>query len=186
MAEKEHVTPLMPKATAIWLIDHTALTFQQIAESCGLHLLEVEALADDEDDAALKGENPIYSGQLTAEEIKRCEGDETARLTFSDPVAGIVLKPKRDRKYMPRAYRQDRPDAIAWVIKNYPALTDHKICKLLSTTSKTVQAIRRKTHINMATITPKHPVLLGLCTEEQLREATAALGAPDGEHEVSF
>ena len=179
MTDKDRLKPLMPKATAIWLIENTALTFKQIAESCGLHVLEVQALADGEDETLLQGENPVHSGQVSLEEIRRCEADETTLLTFRNPVAGILSKTKKERRYMPRAYRQDRPDAIAWVLKQYPSLTDHKICKLLSTTSKTVQAIRNKTHVNMALIKPRHPVLLGLCTETQLRETAGSLIGPE-------
>lgn len=179
MTQKERLRPLMPKATAIWLIDNTALTFQQIAESCGLHVLEVQALADGQEEGMLQGENPLRSGQLTPAEISRCEKDEEATLEFQDPLAFLLPKQKKERRYMPRAYRQDRPDAIAWVIKHYPELSDHKICKLLSTTPKTVQSIRQKTHLNSTSIKPRHPVLLGLCTEKQLHEVTHMLRQPD-------
>ncbi|MGL6187516.1 MAG: cell cycle transcriptional regulator TrcR [Holosporales bacterium] len=180
MKKTERLRPLMPKATAVWLIDHTSLTFQQIAESCGLHTLEVQALADGQEEGVfLQGQNPVMSGQLTQEEIKRCEQDEKALLNFQDPFSFVLSKQKKERRYMPRAYRQDRPDAIAWIIKHYPDLSDSKICKLLSTTAKTVQAIRQKTHIHTATIKPRHPVLLGLCTEKQLQEVVSTLKRVD-------
>jgi hypothetical protein len=179
MAKTERVKPLMPKATAIWLVDNTALTFAQIAHACDLHILEIQALADGQDETMLQGENPLRNGYLTAVEIARCEKDETAVLQFQDPLATLLPQRKKERRYMPRAYRQDRPDAIAWVIKQYPDLSDHKICKLLSTTPKTVQAVRQKTHVNSTTIKPRHPVLLGLCTELQLREATHLLREAD-------
>lgn len=175
MTMTERLRPLMPKATAIWLVENTTLTFRQIADSCGLHILEVQALADQEVESTLRGQNPILSGQLTASEIKRCEEDENSVLTFQDPIAMLLPKQKKERRYMPRAYRQDRPDAIAWVIKHYPKLSDNKICALLSTTPKTVQAIRQKTHVRTPHLKPRHPVLLGICTEKQLHDATYML-----------
>jgi hypothetical protein len=162
-SQQDFVKPLMPKATAVWLIHNTKLTFRQIADSCGLHILEVENL----DEQNLRGENPIYNGQLTWEEIERCHADENARLTFQDPAAAF-LKNKKSRKYTPLAVRQDRPDAIAWLLRNHPELSDNQICKLISTTSKTIQAIRNKTHARHAQIKPTNPVILGLCSEEQL------------------
>ena len=177
MTSSQSVIPLMPRATAVWLIHHTSLTFRQIADSCGLHMLEVQALADGEEEATLQGENPLLNGQLTQNEIDRCTADESGVLVFRNPVA-FLTPLKKERKYTPRAYRQDRPDAIAWLLKQYPELSDNQICRLITTTSKTILSIRQKIHPNMALIKPRHPVLLGLCTEKQLDEATRNLQKP--------
>lgn len=167
--------PLKPKATAMWLIENTVLTFEQIADSCGLNILEVEALADDSSLGAIRGENPIVSGQLTPEELERCVKDETARLHFQT-FEGILPSSKRkESHYLPRARRQDRPDGIAWLLKHYPELSDGQICRLIHTTPRTVQAIRTKTHPNWINIKPRDPVFLELCTKEQLDHTLSAL-----------
>jgi hypothetical protein len=164
------VAPLMPKATAVWLIENTSLTFQQIADSCDLHVLEVENLAD----SSLQGENPLLNGQLTQEEIDRCTADEKASLEFQDLSTPFLTK-RKVAKYTPIAFRQDRPNGIAWIIKNHPTMSDATIAKLLATTLKTIKAIRDKTHSQSHIIKPTNPVILGLCTEEQLDAAVASI-----------
>ena len=163
---KKNLLPLMPKATAVWLVQNTDLSFQQIADSCGLHILEVENI----DRTYLQGENPLLSGQLTMEEIERCRKDGKARLQFQDNLSAYLPK-KKGRKYTPLAQRKERPEAISWLIKNHPSLSDAQIVRLLSTTLKTVRAIRTKTHTYSASLTPTNPVLLGFCTEQQLKSA---------------
>lgn len=159
--------PLMPKATAIWLVDNTTLTFEQIAEFCGLHLLEVEAIANGDMDSRMAGFDPIASSQLTVEEIRRCEKDKNARLILkTNPY--FVAEKRQQAKYTPRLKRQDKPDAIAWLVKYYPALPDTDICKLIGTTKATIHSIRNKTHKNFSMLTPRSPVVLGLCSEPEL------------------
>lgn len=167
--------PLKPKATATWLIENTVLTFEQIADSCGLNILEVEALADDSSPGAIRGENPVVSGQLTTQELERCVNDETARLQFQTFANVVPSRKRKESHYLPRARRQDRPDGIAWLLKYYPDLSDSQICRLIHTTSKTVQAIRGKTHHNSPQIKPRDPVFLELCTKEQLDKAIETL-----------
>lgn len=166
-------TPLMPKATAIWLVDNTALTFDQIADFCGLHVLEIEAIAN-EMDGKMAGFDPITSSQLTLDEIKRCESDPESRLCLQEnPYSAAESKLKT--KYTPRLKRQDKPDAIAWLIKYYPNLPDSDICKLIGTTKATVHSLRNKTHRNMSTLNPRNPVVLGLCTDAELDYVIAKL-----------
>jgi hypothetical protein len=160
--------PLMPKATAVWLIENTGLTFEQIGEFCGLHPLEVQAMADGESAMGMVGFNPITSGQLSDEEIKRCEGDASAHLHLSPPVTADSLLNKKKSRYMPVSKRQDRPDAIAWFLKYYPDITDAQICRFLGTTKPTINAIRKRTHWNSSNIKPKNPVQLGLCSQTEL------------------
>jgi len=164
--------PLMPKATAVWLIDKTALTFAQIAEFCGMHPLEVQAIADGEVAQGIVGYDPIVNGQLTAEEIKRCEADATAKLRLA---SSSIPAPKRLRgaRYTPVAKRNDRPDAIAFLLRNYPQLTDAQIGKLLGTTKDTIEKVRGRTHWNSANIKPRDPVILGLCTQTDLNAMVA-------------
>jgi uncharacterized protein len=163
--------PLKPKATTVWLLEQTSLTFQQIADACGLNILEVEALADDSGIGAIKGESPLLTGELLREEITRCEQNALASLQFQPMEAVSLSRKTKERQYTPRLRRQDRPDAIAWILKTYPNFSDHQICRLLSTTPKTVQAIRNKTHANASNIKPRHPVTLGFCTEDALEKA---------------
>lgn len=165
---------VMARSTALWLVRNTALKKEQIARSCGLHILEVRAL----ETSALQGENPLLNGQLTAEEIQRCEADPTADLTFMNPLDKVTGK--KERRYTPLASRQDRPRGILWLVKNHPELSNGQIAKLLSTTTKTAQAIRDGTHPLVRELKPHNPVLLGLCTNEQLQQAlnTARKRAP--------
>lgn len=165
------MTPLMPKATAVWLVENTTLTFTQIAEFCGLHELEIQAIADGEVAIGIVGSDPIATGQLTREEIERCQGDPNARLTMSkNDRPAPVSRPKGPR-YTPVAKRQDRPDAIAWLLKNHPELADPQIAKLVGTTKSTIQAVRERTHWNTPNIKQRDPVTLGLCTMADLNNA---------------
>lgn len=162
--------PIMPKGTAVWLIENTALTFEQIADFCGLHVLEVQALADDQVASGMQGVDPVNLGQLTQEEIERCQKDPAARLVLKKSNIPQV-KTKSKRKYTPLAKRRDRPDAIAWIIKYYPDMTDVKICELVATTRNTVASIRNRTYAKMADLRPRDPVLLGLCSQVELDQA---------------
>lgn len=157
----------MPKATAIWLIENTSLTFAQIAEFCGLHILEVESLANGELDTAMAGFDPIVSSQLTVEEIKRCEANANAKLILKTNQY-LDNEKKIKSKYTPRLKRQDKPDAIAWILKYYPDIPEQEVCELLGTTKITIKAIRNKTHKSSATLKPRSPVSLGLCSEAEL------------------
>ncbi|HVM81337.1 MAG TPA: cell cycle transcriptional regulator TrcR [Stellaceae bacterium] len=163
--------PLMPKATAVWLVENTALTFEQIAEFCGLHALEVQAIADGEVAAQMQGLDPVANGQITADEIKRCEQDPTARLELAKEALPEPLVKHKGPRYTPISKRQDKPDAIAWLLKNHPELSDGQISKLVGTTKPTIAAVRDRTHWNAPNIKPRHPVALGLCTLPELEAA---------------
>lgn len=172
--------PLMPKATAVWLVENTSLGFDQIAAFCGLHELEVQAIADGEVAVGMVGLDPIANGQLTKEEIKRCEKDPRTRLKMS--IVDLPLPAARSKgpRYTPITKRGDKPDAIAWLIKHHPELSDTQVCRLIGTTKPTIAAVRDKTHWNAANIKPRSPVLLGLCSQRELEEclATAARRIP--------
>lgn len=172
--------PLMPKATAMWLIDNTALTFTQISEFCGLHEIEVQALADAEVGRGITARNPVDNHELTAEDIKRCEADTNARLKIirlDIPMPKIRAKGPR---YTPVAKRTDKPDALAWLVKNHPELSDAAMCKLVGSTKTTLQSIRDRTHPNSANLKPRSPAEIGLCTYNELErvvnKALRALG----------
>ena len=162
--------PLMPKATAVWLIDKTGLTFEQIAEFCGMHPLEVQAIADGEVAQGIMGYDPVANSQVTAEDIKRCEADPNARLRI---MAAAMPAPKKTRggRYTPVAKRNDRPDAIAFLLRNYPQLSELQLSKLLGTTKETIQKVRERSHWNSANIKPRDPIILGLCKQSDLNEA---------------
>ena len=160
---------LMPKATAVWLVDSTALTFEQIAAFCSLHDLEVQGIADGEVAVGIRGLDPIANGQLTREEIVRCEHDKSLRLSLSSPTTKVPERTRRAR-YTPVSKRQDRPNAISWLIKNYPVLNDAQIGKLLGTTKSTITAVRERSHWNTPNISPQDPLLLGICSEQELLE----------------
>lgn len=166
--------PLMPKATAVWLVENTKLTFEQIATFCGLHPLEVQAIADGESAVGMVGMDPIASGQLTQAEIERCEADSTTHLALNPPVDASTYLSKKKGKYTPVSKRQDRPDAIAWILKNHPEISEARICKLLGTTKPMVVSVKNRTHWNTANIKPKNPVTLGFCTQQELDAAIAA------------
>lgn len=159
--------PLMPKATAVWLIDKTALTFTQIADFCGMHPLEVQAIADGEVAQGIVGYDPVANHQVTQQEITRCEADANARLTLLPP-ANPAPKKGRGARYTPVAKRNDRPDAIAFVLRNFPQLSEAQVVKLLGTTKDTIQKVRERSHWNSTNIKPRDPVILGLCTQTDL------------------
>ncbi|GBR02327.1 DUF1013 domain-containing protein [Asaia lannensis] len=165
--------PLMPKATAVWLIDKTALTFTQIAEFCGMHPLEVQAIADGEVAAGINGYDPVKNNQVTQEQITRCEGNPDLRLKLS-PKANPVARRAKGARYTPIARRNDRPDAIAFVLRQFPQLSELQIIKLLGTTKDTIAKVRDRQHWNSANIKPRDPVILGLCSQTDLNAAVQA------------
>lgn len=163
--------PLMPHATAAWLVENTSLSFEQIAEFCGLHILEVQAIADDTAATKLTGRDPIRAGELTHEEIEKGQKDPDYRLKMHK--APDPIRRTKGPRYTPVSKRQDKPDGIAWIIKNHPEVTDGQISKLIGTTRTTISAIRDRTHWNMANIQPKDPVTLGLTSQRELDAAIA-------------
>lgn len=172
--------PLMPKATAVWLIDNTGLTFDQISDFCGLHMLEVQAIADGEVAIGMQGLDPVKNGELDASEIERCEADSAARLKMTKTAEKHAKQQRKKARYTPVSKRQDRPDAIAWLVKNYPELSDSQIGKLVGTTKPTINAVRDRTHWNTANIKPQNPVGLGLCSGADLEKAIAVARAKSG------
>ncbi|MBT8472526.1 MAG: DUF1013 domain-containing protein [Marinicaulis sp.] len=182
--------PLMPIATAVWLIDNTALTFDQIAEFCGLHPLQVKGVADGDVGASVRGIDPITTHQLTRDEIEKAQEDPEYRMKLSRPKTIVAERTKKGPKYTPISKRQNRPDAIAWMVRNHPEVSDAQIAKLLGTTKTTIMSIRDRTHWNAANLQPQDPVGLGLCTQTDLdaivrkaaakRERMAAAAAKDG------
>ena len=178
---------LMPKATAVWLIDNTTLTFEQIAEFCSLHVLEVQAIADGDVGHGILGFDPILNGQLTQEEIDKCCNDTSLFLTKSNSSLPETKNKNKGPKYIPLARRGDKPDAIAWIVKNHPEVKNNQISKLIGTTKDTIEKIRTRSHWNISNITAKHPVLLSLCTQEDLDEAIIkAGGSLDTENDESI
>lgn len=165
--------PLMPKATAVWLIEKTALSFNQIAEFCGMHPLEVQAIADGEVAQSIIGYDPVANGQLTKEEITRCEADPNRKLKLS-PSRMQIAKRSKGARYTPVSKRNDRPDAIAFLLRNFPQLSEQQIVKLLGTTKDTIAKVRDKQHWNSPNIKPRDPVILGLCSQMDLNSAVAA------------
>jgi hypothetical protein len=163
----------MPKATAIWLIDNTSLTFEQISDFCGLHILEIESLANGETDQNMSGFDPIVSSQLDLSEIRRCENDPASRLKLK--TNEYLESESRSGKYTPKSKRHDKPDAILWLTKCYPEMPDSDICLLLGTTKGTIKSIRNKTHRSSQTLKPRSPVVVGLCSEHELDLAIAKL-----------
>ena len=164
--------PLMPKATAVWLVENTTLTFDQIADFCAMHRLEVQGIADDEVAVGIVGLDPVTNGQVTREDIARCEADPAARLQALEPSVPDAPRRKEPR-YTPVSKRSDRPDAIAWLLKYAPELADSQICKLVGTTKPTVTAVRGRTHWNISNIQARDPVLIGICTQTDLEEQRA-------------
>ncbi|ASW04927.1 hypothetical protein FBZ98_10573 [Rhizobium sp. ERR 922] len=159
---------LMPKATAIWLVDNTALSFDQIAQFCKLHPLEVKAIADGEAAQGIKGLDPISTGQLTRDEIARAEANPNHKLKLSEPKVRVPESKRRGPRYTPVSKRQDRPNAILWLVRNHPELKDAQISRLVGTTKSTIEQIRDRTHWNSANLTPMDPVTLGLCSQIDL------------------
>ncbi len=160
--------PLMPKATAVWLVENTALSFDQIAAFCKLHALEVKAIADGEAAQGIKGLDPILTGQLSREDIERAERDGSIRLKLLDPKVRVPEAKRRGPRYTPVSRRQDRPNAILWLVRNHPELKDAQIMRLVGTTKTTIAQIRDRTHWNSANLTPADPVTLGLCSQIEL------------------
>jgi len=186
--------PLMPKATAVWLVDNTTLTFRQIAEFCGMHELEVAGIADGEVAIGIKGFDPIANNQLDAEDIKRCEADPVARLKLLKREVAPMQR-RRGPRYTPVSKRQDRPAAIAWLVRYHPELEDSQIGKLVGTTKPTIQSIRSRSHWNIANIQPVDPVALGLCKQVDLdaavrkaaeKKAKAQESVPTPEERISL
>jgi hypothetical protein len=161
-------TPLMPKATAVWLVANTSLSFDQIAEFCHLHPLEVQAIADGEAAQAIKGLDPVLTGQLTREEIKKAEEDPEYRLGLAAQRVSAPVAKRRGPRYTPVSRRQDRPNAILWLLRNHPELKDAQIMRLVGTTKPTIESIRGRTHWNANSLTPMDPVTLGLCSQIDL------------------
>ncbi|BDA83553.1 hypothetical protein Sa4125_10950 [Aureimonas sp. SA4125] len=159
---------LMPKATAVWLVDNTSLSFEQVADFCTLHPLEIKAIADGESAQGIKGMDPIMTGQLTREEISRGEGDEKYRLKLSLPKVRVPEAKRKGPRYTPVSKRHDRPNAILWLVRNHPELKDPQISRLVGTTKNTIQQIRERSHWNSANLQPMDPVTLGLCSQIDL------------------
>ena len=162
--------PLMRKATAVWLLDNTTLTFRQIANFCGLHELEISGIADGEVASGIRGIDPIINSQLTADEIKKCEANEDLDLQLYKNPAAVGENRSRGPKYTPLSKRQDKPAAIAWLVKFHPDMTDGQISRLIGTTKNTINAIRDRTHCNINNLTPTDPVILGLCKQVELQK----------------
>ena len=162
--------PLMPKATAVWLVDNTALSFEQIAAFCNLHPLEVRSIADGDAAQGIKGADPIQANQITREEIEAGEKDPNHKLKLAVPKVSLPEAPITGKggRYTPVSRRQDRPNAILWLVRNHPELKDAQIMRLVGTTKSTLQAIRDRTHWNSAALQPLDPVTLGLCSQIQL------------------
>lgn len=162
--------PLMPKATAVWLTEHTSLTFEQIAEFCGLHVLEVKGIADGDVAQGIKGMDPVTSGQLTRDEIARAEENPSHHLKLAESKVSIpeATVTRRGPRYTPVSRRHDRPNAVLWLLRNHPELKDSQLMRLVGTTKPTIAQIRDRTHWNSANLVPQDPVTLGLCSQTDL------------------
>lgn len=170
--------PLMPMATAVWLVENTGLTFRQIAEFCGLHALEVQGIADETVATKIVGLDPVRAGQVTVDEIKRGEGDPSYILKVSE---GIEQKKRtKGPRYTPVSKRIEKPDGIAWLLRHHPELSDAQISRLIGTTKNTILQIREKSHWNMANIRPQDPVALGLCSQRELDALVAKIAKKSG------
>ena len=177
---------LRPKATAVWLIDNTALSFDQIGAFCNLHPLEVQSIADGEAGVGIQGYDPILNGQLTRQELDRCEADQTAVLVLATSNLPTPNRRTKGPRYVPVARRGDKPDAIMWLVKHHSELKDSQIIKLIGTTKETIAKIRDRSHWNIANITAKHPAMLGLCRQDDLNAAIEkAGGSTQTEEQVS-
>jgi uncharacterized protein len=170
--------PLMPHATASWLVDNTALSFEQIAAFCGLHILEIQAIADDTAATKLTGRDPVRAGELATSEIERAQADPKYRMVMSK--GPDQQRRTKGPRYTPVSKRQDKPDGIAWIIRNHPEISDGQIGNLIGTTRTTIAAIRDRTHWNIANITPKDPVTLGLCSQRELDALVAKAAKAQG------
>ena len=171
-------TPLMPHATASWLVDTTALTFEQISEFCGLHILEVQAMADDLASSKYTGRDPVRSGELTMAEIEKGQADPNYRLKMHK--APVTVSRTKGPRYTPVSKRQDKPDGIAWILRHYPEMSDAQIGKLIGTTRTTIAALRERTHWNIGNIQAKDPVTLGLCSQRELDAIVAKIAKKAG------
>ena len=158
--------PFMPKATAVWLVENTTLTFKQIAEFCNSHELEIKGIADGDVAKGIKAYNPILAGQLSRKEIEDCSNDTQKKLNLIKKIDEVEIKERKRPKYTPLSKRQDRPDAILWLCKNAPELTDGQIAKLVGSTKGTVLLIRKRSYWNFSSLKPRDPVILSLCTQE--------------------
>lgn len=178
---------LMPKATAVWLVDNTALSFDQIAQFCKLHPLEVKAIADGEASQGIKGLDPIGTGQLSREDIVAAEANPELKLKLLEPKVRVPETKRKGPRYTPVSKRQDRPNAILWLVRNHPELKDAQVSRLVGTTKSTIEQIRGRTHWNAANLTPMDPVTLGLCTQIDLdlevERASKNRGALAGEQD---
>ena len=163
--------PLMPKATAVWLVENTALSFEQIAEFCGMHPLEIQGIADGEVAVGIVGLDPVANGQLTREQLDACEKVKSLRLELVKTELPEPASRAKGARYTPVSKRQDRPDAIAWLLRHHADIGDAQIARLIGTTKSTIQKVRDRTHWDMANIKPRNPVALGLCSQDQLDEA---------------
>jgi hypothetical protein len=174
--------PLMPKATAVWLVENTTLTFEQIGDFCGMHSLEVQGIADGEVAVGIIGQDPIASGQLTAENIKACENNSDTKLELTESAEKFIISKSKTKggRYTPIARRQDKPDAVVWFIKFHPTIPDAQIIKLIGTTKNTINSVRTRSHWNSANLKPKDPVLLGLCTQTRLDEVVIKFSKQTG------
>ncbi|MFD2647311.1 DUF1013 domain-containing protein [Devosia albogilva] len=174
---------LMPKATAVWLVDNTALSFEQIAAFCSLHPLEVQGIADGDVAGGIMGVNPIQNGQLTREEIEKAEADPNYRMKVSEPKVRVAAAKRKGPRYTPISRRNERPNAIKWLVRNHPELKDAQIMRLVGTTKATIESVRESTHWNAANLTAMDPVTLGLCSQIDLdlEVKRASKGAAPGE-----
>ena len=163
--------PLMPKATAVWLVENTSLSFKQIADFCNLHEVEVQGIADGDVAKGIKAYNPILAGQLTREEIEEASKDTSKTLQLNKKLIEVGSKEKKRPKYTPISKRQNRPDTIYWLVKNYPNLSDGQISKIVGTTKNTISSIRSRSFWNFQNLAPKDPVALGLCSQSDLEKA---------------
>ena len=165
-------SPLMPKATAVWLVENTKISFKQIADFCNLHELEVKGIADGDVAKGIKAYNPILAGQLTRDEIEKASTDVNKPLILNKKKLNISSNPKKKtQKYIPLSKRQDRPDAVIWLIKNFPQLSDNQIAKLIGSTKNTVSLIRNKNYWNISNLSPKDPVVSNLCSQIDIKNA---------------
>lgn len=181
------VLPLFPKATAVWLLFNTTLTFEQIADFCGMHVFEIEGIANGEVAVGIMGRDPIENGVITEEEIKRCQEDPSAKLAMDPACIKFLLSEdkKKETKYTPVARRQDKPNAILWFLKNCKGVKDSHIIKLIGTTKKTIAAIRDKSHWNYLNLVPRDPVFLCLCKQSEVDALIKKLEKENAQEELS-
>jgi hypothetical protein len=178
MAADNNNKPLMPKATAVWLVDNTSLTFDQVADFCGLHPLEVKGIADEDVAKGIRGMDPVSAGQLTREQIEAAEKNPALRLKMAAPKHKMPpVKQKKAPRYTPVSKRQDKPDAVYWILRNHPEITDADIIKLIGTTKATIQKIRERSHWNATNLKAVDPVTLGLCSQLELDLAVSRASA---------